>query len=630
MADHGLADAPAPANGADNASRRATNYDAGPLAAMHPLAAALAHIHAPSDARETPPAHAAHAPRSGASSPPAMRKRSPADYDFAQTLGEGSYSTVVRATDRHSRKVVAIKILDKRHIVKEKKTKYVAVEKAALTLLARHPLVVHLLATFQDAQSLYFVLECAENGELLAYIRRAHDGLDLDAARFYAAELIVAVEYLHSMGVLHRDLKPENVLLSSSMHIKLADFGSAKLLRPESPPRPSPPPREPDHDAGAHDPDAGPKSARSFVGTAEYVSPELLQDRPAGAASDVWAIGCILYQMLVGRPPFKGSNDYQTFQKILKREFTVPDRVDPDARDLIDKMLVLDPNARITLADAKQHALFHGFDWTTSVWEQRPPPMPRAPPTDTDADGDEWLDGSDPTAAASWNSARAESLASDDDSQHMHHHTPSPPSSSGGGEPFPPLPADAPLSPLPPLPAILAADLARWSPFLHPGERLLKLGYVVKRKGLFRTQTRMLLVVDPPRLPYVDPEKMLAKGEIPWTPRTVPEWRSTKAFYIHVPGRTYDLECCDHDAGSWVDLLAAMRARAWGRGAGGIGGPLVAARGVAVGTASASGAGGSGAASPVRSARGRARDGNGAPRGDVDDDDDDDDDDDVE
>ncbi|KNE65258.1 hypothetical protein AMAG_10902 [Allomyces macrogynus ATCC 38327] len=196
-------------------------------------------------------------------------------------------------------------------------------------------------------------------------------------------------------------------------------------------------------------------------------------------------------------------------------------------------MLVLDPNARITLADAKQHALFHGFDWTTSVWEQRPPPMPRAPPTDTDADGDEWLDGSDPTAAASWNSARAESLASDDDSQHMHHHTPSPPSSSGGGEPFPPLPADAPLSPLPPLPAILAADLARWSPFLHPGERLLKLGYVVKRKGLFRTQTRMLLVVDPPRLPYVDPEKMLAKGEIPWTPRTVPEWRSTKAFYIH-------------------------------------------------------------------------------------------------
>ncbi|KAJ3359495.1 3-phosphoinositide dependent protein kinase-1 [Allomyces javanicus] len=621
MADHGLADAPAPTDAADGASRLATNDDAGPLATMHPLAAALAHLHAPDGARSPGPAHAAraHAPRSGASSPPTLRKRSPADYEFAHTLGEGSYSTVVRATDRHSHKVVAIKILDKRHIVKEKKTKYVAVEKAALTLLARHPLVVHLLATFQDAQSLYFVLECAENGELLAYIRRAHDGLDLDAARFYAAELILAIEYLHSMGVLHRDLKPENVLLSSDMHIKLADFGSAKLLRPESPPRPSPPPREPGHDADAHDPASSPKSTRSFVGTAEYVSPELLQDQPAGAASDVWALGCILYQMLVGRPPFKGSNDYQTFQKILKRDFTIPDRVDPDARDLIDKMLVLDPQARIALVDAKQHAFFHGFDWTTPIWDQTPPPLPRAPSTDADADGDEWLDGSDPAAAAYWTSAhapRAESLASDDDDgSHHHRHTPSPPSL--GSEPFPPLPAAD--SPLPPLPAIPAADLARWSPFLHPGERLLKLGYVVKRKGLFRTQTRMLLVVDPPRLPYVDPEKMVVKGEIPWTPRTVPERRSTKAFYIHVPGRTYDLECCDHDAGSWVDLLAAMRARAWGRGAGGIGGPLVVARGVP-----ASGAGGSGAVSPVGSARGRGRDGDGASRGDVVDDDDDD------
>ncbi|KNE66355.1 AGC/PDK1 protein kinase [Allomyces macrogynus ATCC 38327] len=626
MADTGLSDTPAPANTVDGGLRPTTNDDAGPLAAMHPLAAALAHIHVPSDARAPAPAHTAHAhvhaPRSGASSPPAMRKRSPADYDFAQTLGEGSYSTVVRATDRHSDRVVAIKILDKRHIVKEKKTKYVAVEKAALTLLSRHPLVVHLLATFQDAQSLYFVLECAENGELLAYIRRAHDGLDLDAARFYAAELIIAVEYLHSMGVLHRDLKPENVLLSSDMHIKLADFGSAKLLRPESPPRPAPaaPPRDTDHGADAHvDADAAPKSTRSFVGTAEYVSPELLQDQPAGAASDVWALGCILYQMLVGRPPFKGSNDYQTFQKILKRDFIIPDRIDPDARDLIDKMLVLDPNGRISLADAKQHAFFSGFDWTTPIWDQTPPPLPRAPSTDADADADEWLDGSDPKTAAYWNSGRAESLASDDgDSQH-HHHTPSPPS----GEPFPSLPVDAPVPPLPPLPAIPAADLARWSPFLHPGERLLKLGYVVKRKGLFRTQTRMLLVVDPPRLPYVDPEKMVVKGEIPWTPRTVPERRSNKAFYIHVPGRTYDLECCDHDAGSWVDLLAAMRARAWGRGAGGIGGPLVVARGVP-GTASGSGAaGGSGAVSPVGSARGRLRVGDHASRGDVDADDDD-------
>lgn len=289
------------------------------------------------------------------------RKRVVKDFDFGESLGEGSYSTVVEATERATGRVYAAKILDKRHIIKEKKIKYVNIERDILQAL-RHPFVVRLHYAFQDQQSLYFILDLAANGELLGWIRRL-GGLSDECARFYLAEIILVTEYMHSENTLHRDLKPENILLGDDMHILVTDFGTAKRFSKNQ-----------------GDEANKPQRAHSFVGTAEYVSPELLTDKAADRNSDLWAIGCIAYQLLVGRPPFKGPNEYQTFQKILKLEYDFPPWMSPQAKDLIERILALEPGRRLGstqtggLAELKSHPFFDGLDWL-GLGKGSPPTM---------------------------------------------------------------------------------------------------------------------------------------------------------------------------------------------------------------------------------------------------------------
>jgi 3-phosphoinositide dependent protein kinase-1 len=265
---------------------------------------------------DCPPAEKPATQNTTPSAPP--RKRTPDDFIMERTLGEGSYSTVMLATEKETQRQFAIKILDKRHIVKEKKVKYVNIEKETLNKL-HHPSIVRLYYTFQDVSSLYFVLELAPNGEMLAWIRKL-GSFDVPCTQFYAAELLEAVAYMHSQGVVHRDLKPENILFDEKMHIKLTDFGTAKLFDPMG---------QPDDDRSG-----------SFVGTAEYVSPELLTNKAATRSCDWWAFGCIVYQLLAGRPPFKAANEYLTFQKIIQLDYRFPSGFPDTARDLVEKLLV--------------------------------------------------------------------------------------------------------------------------------------------------------------------------------------------------------------------------------------------------------------------------------------------------
>ncbi|KAK5809355.1 kinase-like domain-containing protein, partial [Linnemannia elongata] len=246
-----------------------------------------------------------------------------------------------------NRRDYAIKVLDKRHIIREKKVKYVNIEKNTLYKLD-HPGVVKLYSTFQDSSSLYYVLELCQNGELLTYIKKL-GSFDENCTRFYVAQILTAVEYVHSQGVIHRDLKPENILLDHRMYVKLTDFGTAKML-------------EASEDGTESD------RANSFVGTAEYVSPELLTEKAACKSSDLWALGCIIYQLLAGRPPFKGSNEYQTFQKIVRLEYTFPAGFPKAAMDLVSRLLVHDPNERLgannMIDQLKQHPFFDGVEWS--------------------------------------------------------------------------------------------------------------------------------------------------------------------------------------------------------------------------------------------------------------------------
>ncbi|PWN36403.1 uncharacterized protein FA14DRAFT_161134 [Meira miltonrushii] len=350
------------------------------------------------------------------------------DFYFGDLIGEGSYSTVMEAwdllplrekglntpnqdsgdsnnalaaiagkTSRKNRakvnldgaKVYAIKVLDKVHILKEKKQKYVSVEKEALSLLTRHPGVITLFWTFQDRDSLYFVLEMAPNGELLNWIKKL-GSFNEQCAKYYAAQLLDTIQGIHKAGVLHRDVKPENVLLDAEMRIRLADFGSAKIIGRSN-------------SVGEQKPSAKFKQrSSSFVGTAEYVSPELLTDKQVSEASDYWAIGCILFQMLCGRPPFKGASEYQTFQKIMKGSFDFQPGFTEVAIDLITKLLQLDPDDRPSGNEIRDHAFFEGIDWST-IWTieapkleaglyKRPPVAPRSNPESIE--GDASLDGS--------------------------------------------------------------------------------------------------------------------------------------------------------------------------------------------------------------------------------------------
>ncbi|KAJ8968076.1 hypothetical protein NQ317_010765 [Molorchus minor] len=220
-----------------------------------------------------------------------VRKRSASDYIFGKVLGEGSFSTVYLAKDVHSNKEYAIKVLEKAHIIREKKTEYVMREKEVLRILGNScQYFVRLYWTFQDSERLYFVLTYAKNGELLKQIDK-HGCFNIECTRYYTAELVLALEYLHSKGIVHRDLKPENVLFDENWHILITDFGSAKIVKEETEKCDN----DSDSDSSSH------KRRTSFVGTAQFVSPEMLTDTSSSYASDLWALGCIVYQM-VSRP----------------------------------------------------------------------------------------------------------------------------------------------------------------------------------------------------------------------------------------------------------------------------------------------------------------------------------------
>lgn len=190
------------------------------------------------------------------------------DFQFGRILGEGSYSTVLYAQEPLRSREYAVKVLDKYHIVKEKKIKYVTIEKDVLNRL-KHPFCVKLYYTFQDTASLYFVLEYCPNGDILGLVKKNGRFCEL-GSKFYIAEIMAGINYIHSCEILHRDLKPENILLDLNWHIKITDFGSAKVLYKQEPVAV---PAERKH---------------SFVGTAEYCSPELLDKQDSSFASDIW------------------------------------------------------------------------------------------------------------------------------------------------------------------------------------------------------------------------------------------------------------------------------------------------------------------------------------------------------
>lgn len=444
---------------------------------------------------------------------PNLRKRTPHDFIFKQQVGEGSYSEVFLVTEKATNREFAVKVLDKEHIKREKKTKYVMIEKEVFNALD-HPFIVRLHYTFQDDKKLYFVLGLASNGELLKWIKKL-GSFDEECTRYYAAEILSALEHMHNKGIIHRDLKPENILLDDSMHVQLTDFGTAKFLSEE---------------------DDG--HANSFVGTAQYVSPELLTDKLACKSSDLWALGCIVYQLLAGKVPFRAGNEYQTFKKITALDYSFPDGFPERAKDLVEKLLLLDPKARLGSEEnggfeaLRQHPFFEGIKWDT-LHETKPPQLdaylPPMSPGDIplhghDDNADELADKMAAAYLQRAGSYNIEKVQRADERAKLLAHQ---------------------------------AKESPWHSFLNSGELIIKTGLVDKRKGMF-AKRRQLILTDTPRILYIDPETMTVKGEIPWSSDMFPQYKNMKIFFIHTPMRTYYLEDVERTSITWVDTIQQL------------------------------------------------------------------------
>ncbi|XP_050448177.1 3-phosphoinositide-dependent protein kinase 1 isoform X3 [Cataglyphis hispanica] len=528
---------------------------------------------------------------------PPTHKRTPKDFIFGKVIGEGSFSTVYLAKDIHTSKEYAIKVCEKRHILKEKKSEYVKREKDVLNMLAdaKHSFV-RLFCTFQDSERLYFVLSYAKNGELLPYINKV-GSFDIECTKFYSAEILRGLEYLHGLGIIHRDLKPENILLDEKMHVLITDFGSAKILDdPETVlTKTTTTTTASDGDPDAQQQQQYRRERRgSFVGTAQYVSPELLTDKTASRASDLWALGCIVYQMVAGLPPFRSRSEYMIFQKILKLEYEIPDGFCELAKSLVSQLLVLEPTQRLGALDEhgagypsiRAHPFFEGVDFET-LHEQTPPPIyPYLPGTSEHEElrsqyrvPDNLEPGlDDKQLTRLLGLGIGEDTDDDDDvttnTTGVEQSVVNKPVSKTITAAVKPIrrrinnniDGGAKIADLTPEQIRMRLEKQRatnqWDTFVE-GNLILKQGFINKRKGLF-TRRRMLLLTTGPHLYYIDPINMVLKGEIPWSPELRVEPKNFKIFFVHTPNRTYYLEDPEGFALEWCRAIEEMRVHCYG------------------------------------------------------------------
>jgi serine/threonine protein kinase len=272
------------------------------------------------------------------------------DFTLIRVIGKGSFGKVTLVRKKTNSMIFAMKILSKSHLIKRKQVEHTKTERRVLSVVS-HPFIVGLHYAFQTESKLYFVLDYCPGGELFFHLSRMGK-FDEKMVRFYGAELVVALEHLHSLGVVYRDLKPENILLDEMGHIKLADFGLAK-----------------DH---VTEVDSG---ATSLCGTPEYLAPEVLARKGHGTAVDWWGLGMVLYEMLTGLPPWYTRNRQELFARIREAPLEIPKYLSPDAASLIALLLHRDPEKRLGsrgAAEVKSHRYFKSVDWDGLLWADPP------------------------------------------------------------------------------------------------------------------------------------------------------------------------------------------------------------------------------------------------------------------
>ncbi|KAF8109355.1 hypothetical protein N665_0097s0010 [Sinapis alba] len=267
-------------------------------------------------------------------------------YKIGKTLGQGSFGKVKLAVHKTTGHNVAIKILNREKIKQMTEAK---VEREIKILkLLMHPHIIRQYEVIETPEDIYVVMEYVKSGELFDYIVEKGK-LHEDEARFLFQQIISGVEYCHRNKIAHRDLKPENILLDTKCNIKIADFGLSNVM----------------HDG---------HFLKTSCGSPNYAAPEVISGNLyAGPEVDIWSCGVILYALLCGNLPFDDENIPSLFSKIKKGEYILPEHLSYAARDLIPRILTVDPMMRISIHGIRQHTWFNN----------QLPPYLAAPPLDT-------------------------------------------------------------------------------------------------------------------------------------------------------------------------------------------------------------------------------------------------------
>lgn len=261
-------------------------------------------------------------------------------FDLLKVIGRGSFGKVMLVRKKTDGEIYAMKILRKEAIIKRNQVEHTKAERAILENIS-HPFLVTMRYAFQTDTKLYFVLDYMRGGELFFHLKQARRFTET-RARFYCAQIALGLGHLHSNGIIYRDLKPENILMDEAGYIKLTDFGLSKATKPGD-------------------------AATTFCGTPEYLAPEVIAETGHDRGVDWWSLGILLYEMLVGLPPFYSENVNTMYDLIQTAPLRFPSFLKTNTRSVLTGLICRDPESRLCavtdIEELKAHPFFEGFDW---------------------------------------------------------------------------------------------------------------------------------------------------------------------------------------------------------------------------------------------------------------------------
>ena len=273
-------------------------------------------------------------------------------FEILELIGGGSFGKVFKVKLKGTDKIFAMKVLNKGYLIKKKLLRY-AITECNVLKQSNCPFIIKLHYSFQTPENLYMILDYCPIGDLSYQIQL--NLFEEDEAKFYIAELILAIEYLHQHDIIYRDLKPENILIDADGHVKLADFGLAKENVLSNVPN------------------------KTFCGSPQYLSPEMLSKEGTTKSSDIYGIGAILFELISGAPPFFSQDENLMYKNISENRLMFPEFFSDELKDLLRKMLDKNPKKRIGIendkSDLKNHEFFRDINWDDIMNKKIKPPV---------------------------------------------------------------------------------------------------------------------------------------------------------------------------------------------------------------------------------------------------------------